>query len=90
MKEGKPFDVVFRGFDGNYESEHLSIAGFLINEMNRFADFKGRDLNSHMPSIDGHRRMVRVFEPMRKSLGGGRLLDTEQIIELLNAQRQGG
>jgi uncharacterized protein YfbU (UPF0304 family) len=91
-KEAEPFGkhVVFRGFDGNYESEHLSIASFLINKLNRFADFKGRDLNSHMPSIDGYRRMVRIFEPMRRGLGGGSLLGAGQIIELVNAQRYDG
>lgn len=88
-KEAEPFGkhVVFRGFDGNYEGEHLGVASFLINKLDRFADFKGRDLNSHMPSIDGYRRMVRAFEPMRRGLGGGGLLGAGQIIELLNAQR---
>ncbi len=88
-KEAEPFGkhVVFQGFDGNYESEHLGIASFLINKLDRFADFKGRDLNSHAPSIDGYRRMVRAFEPMRQGLGGGSLLSAGKIIELLNARR---
>ncbi len=58
--------------------------------MGRFADFKGRDLNSHVPSVDRYRRMVQVFEPMRVGLGGGSLLGAGQIIELLNAQRHDG
>ena len=74
-KEAEPLGkhVVFRGFDGNYEGEHLGVASFLINKLDRFADFKGRELNSHMPSIDGYRRMVRAFEPMRRGSGGGGL-----------------
>jgi uncharacterized protein len=44
--------VKFSGFDGNNESEHLSIATFLVNDMGRFSQFRGRDLNSHYPSID--------------------------------------
>lgn len=87
-KETEPFDdVVFQGFDGNEEPEYLSIAEFLINKMNRFADFKGRYLNSHMPSIERHRRMVRAFKPIKPYLGGGNLLSAEHIIEILNAQR---
>jgi uncharacterized protein len=78
--------VVFRGFDGNYEGEHLTVANFLIDKLDQFADFKGRDLNSHMPSIGGYRRMVQAFGPMRQGLVGGSLLNAGQIIELLNAQ----
>ena len=40
--EADPFGriVVFPGFDGNYESEHMSIAIFLTREMGRFSGFK--------------------------------------------------
>jgi Uncharacterized conserved protein len=85
--EAEPFGkhVVFRGFDGNNESEHLSIARFLINDLDRFTSFKGRDLNSHMPMIDAYRRMLVIFEPVRRTLIGGEL-SASQIIELLKAQ----
>ena len=65
-----PFgDARFSGFDGNNELEYISVARFLIDHLDSFTDFKGRDLNSHMPSIDRYSRMFLVFEPMRKSLG---------------------
>ncbi len=87
-KETEPFDdVVFQGFDGNEETEYLSIAKFLIDKMDRFADFKGRDLNSHMPSIEWHRRMARAFKQIRPYLRGGNLLSAEHLIKILNAQR---
>ena len=88
-KEAEPFGdhVVFRGFDGNEEIEYLNIAQFLIDKLNRFVDFRGRDLNSHMPSLDWHRRMVRAFKPIRPHLGGGNLLSAVHIIKILNAQR---
>ena len=91
-KEAKPFgeNVVFPGFDGNDETEHFSIAQFLINELGRFVEFKGRDLNSHMPSIDEYRRMIRAFEPMKPRLRGGNLLSVGHIIKLLNAQWRDG
>ena len=79
-------DVVFRGFDGNEETEYLIIAQFLIDKLNRFTGFGGRDLNSHMPSIKEHRRMVRAFETIRPHRVGRNLLDAEHIIKILNAQ----
>lgn len=86
-KEATPFDadVRFPGFDGNNEHEHLGIAHFLINKMGRYEIFKGHYLNSHFPSIEGYRRMLSVFKPIRQNLGGSEL-STGQIIMLLNAR----
>jgi uncharacterized protein YfbU (UPF0304 family) len=74
--------VVFSGFDGNNESEYLSVAGFLIKQLDRFTEFEGRNLNAHTPTIDIHRRMLSVFKPMRIKLAG-RELNASEIIELL-------
>lgn len=84
-KEAAPFgkNVLFRGFDGNNETEHLGIARFLIEKLDRFSSFKGRDLNSHAHSIDSYRRMLQVYEPMRRTLTGGELGATA-IIQILN------
>ncbi len=59
--------VVFTGFDGNKETEHLYIAKFLINKLDRFVEFKSRNLNSQVPLIDRYRLMVRGF-PWRREL----------------------
>lgn len=85
--EAEPFgkDVRFHGFDGNNETEQLGIMDFLVNRMERFDIFKGRSFNSHMPSVETYRRMLLVFEPMRKNLGPADLR-AGQIIDLLNAQ----
>ena len=85
--EADPFgkNVVFLGFDGNNESEHMGIAIFLIHEMGRFSGFKDRDLNSHGASIDGYRRMLATFKPIRGTLSQSGL-STSQIIELLIAR----
>jgi uncharacterized protein YfbU (UPF0304 family) len=85
--EAEPFGkhVVFDGFDGNGEGEHISIAKFLINELDRFTEFKGRDLNAHFPSIDAYRRMFSVFEPIRCNLIG-RELNATEIIQILLAK----
>ena len=91
-KEAPPFGkhVVFRGFDGNYEAEYLSVARFFIDDMGRFSTFKGRDLNSHAPTVTAYRRMYPLFEPMRVSLGGGNELGASQIIELIKAMMHPG
>lgn len=77
--------VVFRGFDGNYESEHCSIAYFIVNDLNRFPLFAKRDLNSHVPMMNTYKRMFKVFEPIRVNIMGGEL-GTSEIIKILNAK----
>jgi uncharacterized protein YfbU (UPF0304 family) len=85
-KEATPFGkyVSFSGFDGNNEGERLGIARFLIDKLHRFSNFKGRELNSHMPTTERYRRMFAVFEPIRRTLIG-RELDGSEIIEILKA-----
>lgn len=58
----------FRGFDGNYESDHMSVAMFMVNQLDRFQEFRGRNFNCHHPSLENHKRMLAVFEPLRASL----------------------
>ncbi len=78
-------DVRFPGFDGNYESDHYSIARFLVDKMNRFPSFKNRDLNSHSGRLTGYRQMLMTFEPMRRMLTGGDL-SAPQIVSILKAR----
>lgn len=75
-------NIVFPGFDGNNEASQLSIAQFLTNKMDRFTRFKDRGLNSHCATFERYSRMVRLFEPMRKTLIGHGL-SVEQVITLL-------
>lgn len=75
----------FRGFDGNNESEHMSVAMFLVNELDRFQEFKGRDFNCHHPSLETHERMLAVFEPLRRSLAES-LLSVDQLANILKEQ----
>jgi uncharacterized protein len=77
-------NVRFHGFDGNNEP-HYHIARYMIDDMrDRFEHFKGRDLNSHSPSIDAYRRMYAVFEPVRSNLHD-RNLSVDELIAILNA-----
>lgn len=90
-KEAEPFGshVQFRGFDGNHETEYMAAAGFLVNDLERFSIFKGRDLNSHMPSLDTYGRMLAVYKSIRNSHEFGPL-NTDQIIKILKEQAYPG
>lgn len=77
----------FAGFDGNNESSLMSIARFVVEKMDRFSRFKKRDFNSHAPTAGRYRRMTKAFEPIRATLGFGRDLNVDQIIELLKVER---
>jgi hypothetical protein len=90
-KEAQPYGkyVTFTGFDGNNESALNNIARFLIEVMDRFPRFKGRELNSHMPTLATYTRMLGVFEPMRSTLVGADLNATK-IIAILKAKMQSG
>lgn len=79
IKQG---EIQFYGFDGNNESNQISIAQFLVKKMGRFSEFKDRYLNSHLPTYDRYQKMLAVFRPMRKTLTGA-CLSTQQLIELL-------
>jgi uncharacterized protein YfbU (UPF0304 family) len=87
----KPFGnaVIFRGFDGNNESEYLGIARFLVEDLSRFSRFRNRDggLNSHYPTIDTYSRMLQIFEGVRKTLGFGRQMSVDQMADVLNARK---
>ncbi|PWB40299.1 MAG: hypothetical protein C3F19_12225 [Rhodocyclales bacterium] len=88
--EADPFGkhVQFPGFDGNNESEHLGIARFLVDDLERFSRFRDgrRDLNSHFPTLEGYGRMLRAFEPIRKNLVGRRL-SVNELVSILNSRR---
>ena len=88
-REAEPFGrhVRFSGFDGNNESEALSIARILVDDMGRFSRFKGRDLDSHAPLISSYARMLGVFEEIRPTLSGARHLLPEEVIAILLAKR---
>ena len=76
-------ELKFPGFDGNEESAHYSVAMFLVEDMNRFQELAGRDLNSHCPYLDGYRRMLPVFGAVKGYAGMGK----DSIVKVLKAAR---
>jgi uncharacterized protein YfbU (UPF0304 family) len=69
--EAAPFagPVRFRGFDGNHEAEYIGVARFVTGYLDRFSGFVGRDLDSHIPSLEAYRRMYQVFDRTRRTIG---------------------
>ncbi|WP_122454769.1 YfbU family protein [Pseudomonas viridiflava] len=79
LAETHPFDTAPKlpGFDGNNEAEYISISSTLIDQLDRFQDFSGRDLNAHMPTLAMHRRMLEKFSEVRE--GSWNLLDIDEL-----------
>ncbi|MCF7742248.1 YfbU family protein [Aeromonas veronii] len=79
-------EKVFYGFDGNNETDLMSIARFLVTRLHKFTHFTGREFNSHMPSVGAYRRMLVAFdEVMEKGPFG--LLTPQNIATILNEKR---
>lgn len=71
----------FPGFDGNNEAGYISISSILIDQLDRFQDFRGRDLNAHMPTIDIYNRMLAKFREVRE--GNWNLLEVDELGSVL-------
>jgi uncharacterized protein YfbU (UPF0304 family) len=66
-------DVRVPGFDGNDAGGHFHVAQFLVEEMDRWQGFKGRDLNSHHQVLDEYRAMFAVFKDIRPNVIGRKM-----------------
>ncbi len=80
--KGAPY---FCGFDGSNETQLLHIAVLLVNDLDGWSSFKGRDFNSHFRSIEMHNRLLAAWRPIRdaKTRGGDNLLTADEIISIL-------
>ena len=74
----------FPGFDGNHEAEYLSIARFLIEDLDRYQEFRSRYLNAHRPTTDQYKRMLAIYNDVVAQSNDG-VLDEEQLGHVLNA-----
>jgi uncharacterized protein YfbU (UPF0304 family) len=70
---------VFYGFDGNNEP-HYGIAVMFIENMGRWEEFEGRNLNSHMPTLNRYHRMKAVYDAAGGAGAHPLPLDTIQAI----------
>lgn len=78
-------DPRFEGFDGNNETDYMATALFLVEDLDRFREFSDRAFNCHHASIDSHKRMLNVFEPIRRTLDINPLC-LDQLIQILSAK----
>ena len=72
-------DPKFQGFDGNNETEYLSITRFIVEKLGHFKEFQGRDFNSHMAKVNTYERIVSLFKPIRAKLSDRKLNPSEMI-----------
>ncbi|MDO3616486.1 YfbU family protein [Ralstonia pseudosolanacearum] len=78
-------DARLPGFDGNNESDLHSVACFFVEDMGRFAQFKGRDLNSHTEMRDTYRKMHDKFRAIQTARSHRPNLNAEELISVLKA-----
>lgn len=79
---------LFKGFDGNNETEQFSYCSYFISELGRYQELtygnEFYDFNSHMPMLDKYRRMLAVWESYGDTMAKMNL-NQEQIEQLLEA-----
>lgn len=82
--EAYPFGSAphFEGFDSNSEADELRVVSFLVDYLNRFLQFKGRNLISAIPLSRRYKRMYEIYEPMFTKIDRGRL-SADQLIAIL-------
>lgn len=83
-------EVKFPGFDGNNEHRYLHIARIFVEDLDRWSEFTGRIVNSHMPTTDSYSRMLAVFDEIQTNKmnnGDYGLLGVEALAEVLNGHR---
>jgi uncharacterized protein len=81
-------DVKFHGFDGNNQTEvmYSSAAHFMVDQLDSFQLFKGRDFNAHMPTLDAYRRMLPVYDPILLQVSN-KNFSAAQIAKVLDAYK---
>lgn len=84
IENAAPFgeNPTFPGFDGNNETNYMSTASFIVNDLDRFEEFKGRNFNSHCPSIDSYKRMLLVYKPLFQQLNF-QPLSAQNLVDIL-------
>ncbi len=76
----------FDGFDGNGETELMAYTRLLVNDLNRFTEFKGRSFNSHSLREARYAAMHSLFEPIRDTVMGDRELNAAELAQILTAK----
>ncbi|MDA5564354.1 YfbU family protein [Cobetia sp. MMG027] len=85
--EIKPIEAEFIGFSSMNEGEYITATRFIIEELERFTQFKGRYLVSQWDTLSRYRRMLKIFEniPNSNLVTYNEELSEKNFIELLKA-----
>lgn len=73
----------FAGFDGNNEVDYMAIAQVMVNDLDRFSNFRGRSFNSHMPKVDRYHQMLERWPAIRATLHKQEM-SPDQMTDLLS------
>jgi uncharacterized protein YfbU (UPF0304 family) len=74
--------IQFPGFDGNYETEYLVYAQYLLDDEKLYAELQRKGgYNSHHPTIERYGRMIAVW----KQSAAPRLLTADDITRIIAA-----
>jgi uncharacterized protein YfbU (UPF0304 family) len=77
-------DAPFPGFDGNDEGEHYHYARFMLEDLGRWKELAGDELNSHQHMLPGYRRMLPLWKASAHKLK----LTKEEADKILNAAEE--
>ncbi|MBS3019112.1 hypothetical protein DJFAAGMI_01851 [Comamonas sp. PE63] len=73
----------FDGFDGNNESDHLSAAHIIVDDLRLYEEQKGRVNNTHGPRRDAYVRVANAYMKLREEAPDGILPRTyESLLEV--------
>jgi uncharacterized protein YfbU (UPF0304 family) len=84
-----PSDLKFWGFDGNNETKWLGYCRHVCDgHEKKFGELERADnFNSHMPTLDMYRRMLKVWQPISPGKRGiSQGLSADQITEIIKAR----
>ena len=73
---------VFSGFDISYEKDYMELTRYLVGEIERFRKLWVSDFVSKTPSLNGYKRMLDVYIPIRDA-HPNKLLTLNQLCEIL-------
>lgn len=62
------YDISFKGFDGNEETDYYTYAKFYINKLERYGELKESEhfeMNSHRNMINNYKNMVRRWKEVK-------------------------
>ena len=73
---------VFSGFNITYEKDYMELTQYLVGEIERFRKLWVSDFVSKTSTLNGYKRMLDVYMPIRKACPN-KLLTLNQLCEIL-------